>query len=528
MKKLFIAFTLAAVVAISFVSCRKTTNDSETHTQEFTFGTTSFDINNAITIENIQYNNQTYNAIVMSQNEMAGFYGGNGKGVFLIFKGNFESGTYNLLFNPQNPLGHFPMYLVAEYGIDDLVNISLDTLLSKADVYAADNGSFTLTMDKSLFTITTTDVEIKNVKDPTQATTSSVDFKDKMMRFVVAPMNDDSNYSIFKFTLKDIAGSLAINASDFKISDSTGNVIVSFATSPAADEFYVVMPILAAGTYWVNATVEGKPYISKLTFDSATIAGQYDTKQVNMATLGDLMGADGNFYDGAASVASAGTTAIGVISHLGMDEFSENGTEVNGKPFVGHGLVLCLVNAAMYKRWSNVPDLLEFPNLRVHCDDELLRTTGVGGYTSTRLLAEKPDNMGYYPAAKIAMGFTGLEAPAGTTGWFIPSAPQWVSMLSDLGGLDVRAIAEDGLFVRWIDNELIGVNRWENALRKAGEGNYHGILPYRGYWSCSEYDMESAVSLQINGERTGDTSGFLFGIEDKGLDCCHIRTALAF
>ena len=66
MKKLFLTFMLVAAVATSFVSCRKTTNDSDTHTQKFTLGTTSFDINNALTIESIQDSGLIYNAIVLS------------------------------------------------------------------------------------------------------------------------------------------------------------------------------------------------------------------------------------------------------------------------------------------------------------------------------------------------------------------------------------------------------------------------------------------------------------------------------
>ncbi len=47
MKKLFLAIALAAAVATSFMSCNKTTTDSETHTQKYTLGATTFDINNA-------------------------------------------------------------------------------------------------------------------------------------------------------------------------------------------------------------------------------------------------------------------------------------------------------------------------------------------------------------------------------------------------------------------------------------------------------------------------------------------------
>ena len=40
MKKLILVFTLIASVATSFMGCRKTTNDSDTHTQKYTSATT--------------------------------------------------------------------------------------------------------------------------------------------------------------------------------------------------------------------------------------------------------------------------------------------------------------------------------------------------------------------------------------------------------------------------------------------------------------------------------------------------------
>ena len=40
MKKLFWVFTLIAAVATGFMGCKKTANDSDTHTQKYTSATT--------------------------------------------------------------------------------------------------------------------------------------------------------------------------------------------------------------------------------------------------------------------------------------------------------------------------------------------------------------------------------------------------------------------------------------------------------------------------------------------------------
>ena len=190
MKKLFLTFMLVAVVATSFVSCRKTTDDSDTHTQKFTLGTTSFDINNALTIESIQDSGLIYNAIVLSQGEYVGVLGSKAKGAIIVFRGDFTPGTHNIVFDPQQPLAHFPMYLVAEHEVDNIINFSLDSLMNQSDVYVADNGSFTLEMNQDQFTVTTTNIEVKNVKDLTQVSTSSVDFEGNVLRYVLSTVEE--------------------------------------------------------------------------------------------------------------------------------------------------------------------------------------------------------------------------------------------------------------------------------------------------------------------------------------------------
>lgn len=187
MKKLFLVFTLIAAVTTSFMSCQKTTTDSDTHTQKYTFGATSFDINNAFTIENIKDSvGQVYNAIMLSQTEEVGYFGSKTKGVFIVFKGDFTSGTYNCVFDPKQPLDHFPMYLVAEYEVGNMLTFSLSNFLNQADAYAANSGSFTLAIDGNQFTVTGTDIGVKKIKDQTQVSTSSVDFEDTMLRFVLS------------------------------------------------------------------------------------------------------------------------------------------------------------------------------------------------------------------------------------------------------------------------------------------------------------------------------------------------------
>lgn len=190
MKKLFLTFIIVAAVAASFISCEKTTIDSDTHTQKFTIGSDTYDIKNAFTIESIKDSGMIYNAIVLSQSEEVGSFGSRTKGIVIVFRGDITPGSYNLVYDPQEPSAHFPLYLVTELNMDNVINFSLENLLNQSDVYVADNGSFTLGMNQNQYTITTTNIQVKKEQDLTQFTTSSVDFEGNMLRYVLSTVEE--------------------------------------------------------------------------------------------------------------------------------------------------------------------------------------------------------------------------------------------------------------------------------------------------------------------------------------------------
>ena len=133
--------------------------------------------------------------------------------------------------------------------------------------------------------------------------------------------------AIFKFTLQDL-NDAAKSATEFKVSDGSGNVITTVTPSPANGELYVAIPVLAAGTYWFNATVDSKPYIAKATTADATIAGKYYQTTVKMATVGDMIKSDGKFY----KVGTSG--AVAMIAYVG------SASDCN------HGLAIALTDEA--------------------------------------------------------------------------------------------------------------------------------------------------------------------------------------
>ena len=177
---------LVAAVATSFTSCKKNSSESDTHSQTFTLGETTYDINNAITIENMQYDgSQIYNAIVLSQGQLIG-NGGEGQGVVIVFRGDITSGTYTMSFDPQQPEVTFPKYFFTDLEVEDIVDFSLDDLMEQDDVYVASSGSLTISIDGNIFDITTDGIEVEKIKDPAIVETSSVDYEGSVARYVLA------------------------------------------------------------------------------------------------------------------------------------------------------------------------------------------------------------------------------------------------------------------------------------------------------------------------------------------------------
>ena len=239
--------------------------------------------------------------------------------------------------------------------------------------------------------------------------------------------------------------------------------------------------------------------------------------------LGDLYYSDGTW----SSTLVAGKTPIGVIAYLDEPATYDDGITERGNGG-GHGLVLCLKNAASNVRWST-EIVLKFPGQEVSDGDGLTRLTNVSGYTNTAMLMADAETAAKYPAAAAARNYSDLPTPAGTTGWFLPSAQQWVMMMEGLGGL----AEDDIIWDSWFDANHTAADKWETAMAKAGaKGTAYDSMTdnYLWYWSSSESTYVEAVSLGIDATSTGAGCGFFFDSDEKFPDysLCSVRPVLAF
>lgn len=264
-----------------------------------------------------------------------------------------------------------------------------------------------------------------------------------------------AQFAIFKFTLQDLSAADK-TATEFKVSDGSGNVITTVTPGSASGELYVALPVMAEGTYWFNATIDSKPYIAKATVGTATSVGRYYQSTVKMATLGDVIKADGKFY-------AAGTEgAVAKICYLGSD----NGEAANG---FNHGLALAMSDASTGCKWKTENSDA----------GHTYKPTSSTFTEESGLQYNAMHNSDEYPAFKAAIANNGTAAPTGCSAWFLASGYQWTKMFADdAGGLKTLAGLQNGYY--WSSTEYDASNVWH-------------FLSKNGSWSNCYKNVDSRV-----------------------------------
>lgn len=291
-----------------------------------------------------------------------------------------------------------------------------------------------------------------------------------------------AQFSIFKFTIQNISAA-AKSATEFKVSDGSGNVITTVTPTDASGELYVALPVMAAGTYWFNATINSNPYIAKATVGTATTAGNYYQSTVKMATIGDVILSDGKF----AARSSTGTK-VAMIAYLG----SETGEAAP----CNHGLALALSdeNSGNTCKWST-------SKTKVHT----YNTTNSNNFTSESGLQynDATHNSDTYPAFKAAIANNSTAAPTGCSAWFLASGYQWNKMINACK--NVLGTKNNYQDLRNGFNGISGASNLQSAC----------------YWSSTEYNDKRAWDLNfINGNWSDDKKDDAY--------TCRVRACLAF
>lgn len=284
---------------------------------------------------------------------------------------------------------------------------------------------------------------------------------------------------IFKFTIQDMGGNDK-TATAFKVRDDSGNLIASVTPGSATGTLYVVLPVLEAGTYWFNATIDNKRYIAKAT-TSGTVASKYYQSTVKMATIGNVIAANGKFYKDANAADADNTTAVAMITVL----YPSNDEKLNG--YHGRALALNDAGSGNKLKWrSSSPS--QFDNTKQYGSSNFSDEDGLN-YNASH-------NNDTYPAFQAAISNNSTATPPGCSAWYLPSGEQWNTMISSFNSY--------------------------STLRDAFEAVGGTNMNSWSYWSCSETDSNlRAWKYSFN------SSGHGWGYDKKDEEQ-YVRSAIAF
>ena len=240
------------------------------------------------------------------------------------------------------------------------------------------------------------------------------------------------------------------------------------------------------------------------------------------AKVGDYFYSDGTY----STALDPNKTVIGIVFQTDkkrIGEAEKKALAANGvtEP---HGLVMAVKNVGTTLVWSSEnKDFDELTNCETkdQCNDDI---SGLHNYNTVIAYAEGEGKLSAYPAFEAVKNY-GVEAPANTTGWYLPAVGQWYDFFANLGGLPdwSSASASDTDYYWTGQSELVSkVNAYFSPL---GDGNYDAFMPnndFQYFWSSSEYSSLNARRWNVY---SNGRVNCIWNIKNYNLD---VRPVLAF
>ena len=161
-----------------------------------------------------------------------------------------------------------------------------------------------------------------------------------------------------------------------------------------------------------------------------------------------------------------------------------------------HGLVMALrtpTAIAPVAWWKSRLD--EQDEGLTKCLTKKLRYEDISGYGNCKHIRSNRGSLDDYPAFKSAEEY-GVQAPATTTGWFLPSSGQWWDILQNLGSCHALAQSDQqnssatedpdaaGFVWKNTGNVAAALNGWMSEIAAEGKSTFDGSMIF---WSSSEY-----------------------------------------
>ena len=327
-------------------------------------------------------------------------------------------------------------------------------------------------------------------------------------------------YSYEQYGAADKAPSLKISFTEG--TDKNYDVIVEFKSL----EGNKLINILRNTLYKLEITKEGEAL--KFTLATSSWSGDKSVKETKaevVSTLiktndgkndyskteaGDFMLKDGSTIKPYALTADKKADVIGIVAYMYKSENNarlrdgiKNALALKGVN-TPHGLVLALKNASDEARWRRI--YRSFSTSFSANSLKVIYNEGVDGYTLTKRITDKfaASLADDFPAFASVVKFEEkVKSPETTTGWYMPSASEWIDILGNKGlnilekqDIDKVKESNEGNFCLDGMAEVV-IGRLNSKLEKVGDLNYSklNVDDEPIIWSSYESKQNAVVAL---------------------------------
>ena len=327
-------------------------------------------------------------------------------------------------------------------------------------------------------------------------------------------------YSYEQYGAADKAPSLKISFTEG--TDKNYDVIVEFKSLDGKK----LINILRNTLYKLEITKEGEAL--KFTLATSSWSGDKavkETKAEVVSTLiknndgkndyskteaGDFMLKDGSTIKPYALTADKKADVIGIVAYMYKSENNarlrdgiKNALALKGVN-TPHGLVLALKNASDEARWRRI--YRSFSTSFSANSLKVIYNEGVDGYTLTKRITDKfaASLADDFPAFASVVKFEEkVKSPETTTGWYMPSASEWIDILGNKGlnilekqDIDKVKESNEGNFCLDGMAEVV-IGRLNSKLEKVGDLNYSklNVDDEPIIWSSYESKQNAVVAL---------------------------------
>ena len=200
---------------------------------------------------------------------------------------------------------------------------------------------------------------------------------------------------------------------------------------------------------------------------------------------------------------SGGKVVIGIVFQT--DPYRIGRAEKEALSGKAHGLVMALrtpTAIAPVAWWKFRLD--EQDEGLTKCLTKKLRYEDISGYGNCKHIRSNRGSLDDYPAFKSAEEY-GVQAPATTTGWFLPSSGQWWDILQNLGSSHDLAQSDqqnssatedpDAAGFVWNGNVAAALNGWLSEVAAEGKSTFDESMMW--FWSSSEYSNGYALAWNV-------------------------------